>query len=131
MLIATGVLVALSLLGSINAAVLKPNSLERRSTQSCHATSHGWYVSYSVLIRVPFGGKSDCDATFKAIHGGRKFTSEQSLEWDPVLISNWQCVESNGNIQLWFNSPDDQSSNINTALSSCYPTVDNFNCPDY
>lgn len=52
-------------------------------------------------------------------------------EWSAVPISNWQCVEENGNIRLWFNAAEGQSSGLNAALESRYPTVDSFNCPDY
>lgn len=52
-------------------------------------------------------------------------------EWSAVPISNWQCVEENGNIRLWFNAAEGQSSDLNAALESRYPTVDSFNCPDY
>lgn len=62
-----------------------------RPTQSCHATDHGPFVSYSVLIGVPYAGAKDCDDTYNV------------LESAEGAISNWQCVEKDGNIQLWFN----------------------------
>jgi len=124
-----GILVSLALLGSINAAVIR-NSPERRATQSCTATNHAFFVSYSVLIRVPYGGKSDCDATFHALTNAGPIIAVQDYEWDAVPLTNWQCVESNGNIQLWFNCAGGQGSDINSALESRYTSVGEFNCPD-
>lgn len=49
-----------------------------------------------------------------------------------ATITNWQCQEMVGNIQLWFNAAMYSSSSINGALESRYPSVSNgFNCPDY
>ena len=89
------------------------------ATQSCHATDHYWWVSYSVLIRVPYGGAKDCDDTYHA------------LESATASISNWQCVEKGGNIQLWFNAFPNYGSAINGALESRYPSVNSFNCADH
>jgi len=124
------ILIALTLLGSINAAV--PNirtSLERRATQSCHTTNHGIFISYSVLIGVPYAGKTDCDDTYNALTHAGPMISEQGYQWDGVPISNWQCVEQNGNIQLWFNAAANEGNDINAALESRYPSVSSFNCP--
>jgi hypothetical protein len=88
------------------------------ATQSCHGTDHYWWVSYSVLIRVPYSGAKDCDDTYHA------------LESATASISNWQCVEEDGNIRLWFNAFPNYGSAINTALESRYPSVNSFNCPD-
>ena|SRR5277367_6008841 len=89
------------------------------ATQSCHATDHFWWVSYSVLVRVPYSGAKDCDDTYHA------------LESATASISNWQCVEKDGNIQLWFNAFPNYGSDINAALESRYPSVNSFNCPDH
>jgi len=124
-----GILVALALLGSINAAVIR-TSPERRATQSCHATNHGLYVSYSILIRVPYGGKSDCDTTFHTLTNAGPILGVEAYEWDAIDLTNWQCVESSGNIQLWFNCAGEQGTDINSALESHYTSVDKFNCPD-
>lgn len=88
------------------------------ATQSCTATDHGAWVSYSVLIRIPYRGAKDCDDTYHA------------LEDADGLITNWQCVEKGGFIQLWFNTEYGDSYLINPALESRYPSVDSFNCPD-
>ena len=48
-------------------------------TQSCHAKDHFIYISYSVLIRVPYGGSKDCDATY------------HSLEDNTHSITGWKC----------------------------------------
>ena len=88
MFLSKAILLALTLMVSVNAAVLKiRNPLERRGTQSCHCTTHGWYESYSVLIRVPYIGKSDCDATYNAFEYGSPFVNNQH-EWNSVPISN-------------------------------------------
>jgi len=110
------------LMGSVNAAVLSMRtSLERRATQSCHATCHGAFASYSVQIGVPYD-RSSCDDTYN------------TLEWSgagPDDISNWQCVATdNGNTQLWFNSASGHGDKINSGLEASYPNVDSFNCPD-
>ena len=116
---------------SVNAAVPKiRTSLERRATQSCHATTHGFYESYSVLIGVPYIGKADCDATYHAIDNAGPWVNN-AHQWNAVPISNWQCVEMDGNIQLWFNAAEGQGKDINAALEWCYPSVGTFNCPDY
>lgn len=86
------------------------------ATQSCTSHNHGVFNSYSVLIGVPFLGPSQCDATFTAL--------------EQALITNWQCVEENGEVRLWFNAPIGKSSYINSQLETVYPQVNNFNCPD-
>ena len=113
-----GILIALTLMGSVNTAVLNiRTSPERRATQSCHVTYHSFWVFYSILIRVPYGGPTDCDATYHALESA-------------APISIWQCVEKNGEIQLWFNTMVNSAGGINHALESRYPSVDSFNCPD-
>lgn len=89
-------------------------------TQSCHATNHGLFNSYSVLIRVPFLGSTQCDITYNILES-----------WIP--ISNWQCVQASGNyVQLWFNAVINKSGQINGALEQVYPhVVGGFNCPDH
>jgi hypothetical protein len=90
------------------------------ATQSCHATDRLLWTSYSVYIGVPYIGAADCDATYRALRGY-------------LTLTNWQCVEKNGNIQLWFNidtaDPQEYASNINRVLGSRYPSVNSFNCP--
>ena len=94
-------------------------SITSRATQSCHAYDHGIYISFDVLIRVPYGGKDDCDATY------------HSLEDNTHSISRWKCLNNNGYVQLYFNTANwNIGDNVNAALSSRYPSVDNFNCPD-
>ena len=88
------------------------------ATQSCHAKDHYYWVSYSVLIGVPYIGPNDCDKTYHA------------LESATISLSNWQCVEKDGNIQLWFNAFPNYGSTISSTLESRYPTVNSFNCPD-
>ena len=111
------------LTGSVNAAVLNNirSSLERRATQSCHATCHGAFASYSVQIGVTYD-PSTCDNTYN------------TLEWTaagPDDISNWQCVATDdGNTQLWFNSASGEGSLISYGLEASYPDVNSFNCPD-
>jgi hypothetical protein len=88
-------------------------------TQSCHGTSHYWWTAYSVQIGIPYGGAKDCDATYHA------------LESSTTSITNWQCVEKDGDIQLWFNAFANDGAKINSALESRYPSVaGGFNCPD-
>jgi hypothetical protein len=131
MFLSKEMLIALALMGSVNAAVPGiRTSLERRATQSCHCTDNGFYESYSVLIRVPYLGSKDCDDTYKALENGGPWV-DGGHQWSEVPISNWQCVEKDGNIQLWFNAAEGQGSDINAALGSRYPSVDSFNCPDY
>jgi hypothetical protein len=78
-------------MSSVNAAVHMGTSSEHRATQSCHATSHGAWVSYSIYIGVTYSGVYKCNDTYN------------NLEDEVTNISNWQCVEENGNIRLWFN----------------------------
>jgi hypothetical protein len=133
MFLSKQILIALPFTGSVNAAVANlRTSPERRDTQSCHCTDHGFFQSYSVLIRVPYGGKADCDATYNALENGGPWSNDCGChQWSAVSISNWQCVNKGGNIQLWFNSAEGSGSDINAALESRYPSVDRFNCPDY
>jgi hypothetical protein len=116
-------------MGSINAAVpnIRP-SLERRATQSCHAKCDGLFASYSVLIRVPFGGETDCDNTFNNLYFGTYYLSNGDVS-DGIDVTNWQCVEMNGNTQLWFNGPAENGDGISAALEASYPSVNSFNCP--
>lgn len=90
-------------------------------TQSCTAINHGLFSSYSVLIRVAYRGAKFCDYTYSILES-----------WVPV--SNWQCVENDGYIQLWFNAAIgvEIARQINGALEYCYPEVaGGFNCPAY
>lgn len=110
----------------IDQPTVQPTSTQSTSqptataTQSCHAENHGeLWVSYSILIGVPFGGKSDCDATYHEL--------EKSVD---AGITIWQCVNENGNIRLWFNCIPGQGDKINRALGPRYPSVNSFNCPD-
>ena len=48
-----------------------------------------------------------------------------------IWVSNYQCVESDGDIQLWFNAFPGPGKDINVALESCYPSVNSFNCPNH
>jgi hypothetical protein len=87
--------------------------------QSCHATDHGAFASYNVLIGIPYQGARACDLTYS------------NLEFNWVGVSNWQCVENNGKIQLYFNAAVNLGSSINSGLEACYPNiVGGFNCPD-
>ena len=106
-------------MGSVNAAVLSvPASFERRATQSCQARDNLFWVSYSIYIGVPYGGPDECDGTYN------------NLEDEVTNISDWQCVEENGNIRLWFNAEGGNGSGISAVLESLYPSVNGFNCPD-
>jgi hypothetical protein len=101
-------------------AVPEPASTPSGATQSCHAINHGWWISYDVLIRVPFGGKEDCDATYK------------SLEDNTHSITNWHCENKDGYIHLYFNTAHFHlGDEVSNALKSRYPSVNSFNCPDY
>lgn len=88
-------------------------------TQHCHCHYHFFWNAYSVQIGVPYGGSSDCDATYHALYN----------LW--VGISGWQCVPtSDGDIQLWFNAYPYRNDDINGVLESRYPTIiGGFNCP--
>jgi hypothetical protein len=87
-------------------------------TQSCHCTNHWTWNSYNVLIGIPYQSASACDNTYHLLES-----------W--VAISNWQCVENNGNTQLYFNAGIWQNGNINNGLNAAYPNVaGGFNCPD-
>jgi len=118
MLLSKDILTSLILIGSVRGTAL-PNphtSLQRRASQSCHATDHYFRVSYSILIGFPYYGVGGCDNTYNAIY-------------DSVAISNWQFVEADDrNIQLWLNAYTGYGSSINSALKSCYRSVNSFNC---
>jgi hypothetical protein len=93
-----------------------PTPTPTPATQSCTTVNHGFWCAYSILIRVPYIGPSDCDATYNA------------LEWSAgAEVSNWQCVKEDGYIRLWFNGDGDVG-DINSALESRYPSVNRFNC---
>ena len=93
-----------------------PTPTPQQATQSCTTKDHNWFLSYSILIRVPYAGPNDCDATYHALE-------------HTVPISSWQCVNEDGNIRLWFNAYYDQGDAISRILQSRYPTVNSFNCP--
>jgi hypothetical protein len=103
----------------VNRQSIKPVSTAV-GTQSCHATDHGAFASYSVLIGIPYQGSQACDNTYS------------NLEFNFVGVSSWQCGENNGNIQLFFDAQTNLGSNINSGLDACYPNiVEGFNCPNY
>ena len=126
MLYSKKVLATVGFIGTVNAAVLNtPTPLERRATQSCTATCHWVFASYSVWIGVPFG-ETDCDDVYNGLETNADFG------YDGCEISNWQCVEAgDGNTQLWFNAPSGFSQCLNSALEGLYYDIDGgFNCPD-
>jgi hypothetical protein len=86
--------------------------------QSCHATDHGAYASYNVEIYIPYV-ESSCDNTYNILDNG----------YD---ITNWQCVESDGNTELYFNGPLDEEVKLNGALLTAFPNIaGGFNCPGH
>jgi hypothetical protein len=126
MFLSKKILTSLTFMGSVNAAVLNiRNSAERRATQSCHATCHGAFASYSVWIGVPYDSQS-CDDTYNSLEYNVDF------RYDGCEISNWQCVRAgDGKTQLWFNAPSGFSQCLNSALEGSYLNIDGgFNCPD-
>jgi hypothetical protein len=103
---------------SVQRRGLGPTSTQS-GTQSCHCRPQfGFWNSYSVLITIPYQGPSPCDNTYHILES-----------W--VAISNWQCVEKDGNTQLYFNSAAYRSSWINNGLLAAFPNVGGgFNCKD-
>jgi len=81
-------------------------------TTVCSLTDNFLWIAWSVWIPIPYVGAKDCDALYKAIEKG-------------VAMSNWQCVEKEQDIQLWFNSPDAENENYGThidiGIQSHYP----------
>src|SRR5262249_3524975 len=92
--------------------VTAPAPSTTQATQSCHATNQGLFNSYSVLIRIPYQGATDCNDTYDVLESG-------------VPISNWQCVEKDGDTQLYFNAAIgvEISAQINGALEARCPNV--------
>ena len=101
-------------------AASESTSTPSGDTQSCHAENNILFVTYSVLIRIPYAGKDDCDATHKAL---QDVTNS---------ITGFECKRDiKGYIYLSFNTANwFYALDINNALESRYPSVDEFNCPD-
>lgn len=127
MIIFKNILVALTLLGSVNAAAISEirpeirhfSELASRAEQSCHVTDNWLWASYNIWIGVPYGGASDCDATKSALN-------------DVTVVTLYKCrKDENGYIRLNFNSNTNRGQEINQALSIRYPSVNKFNCPKY
>jgi len=119
--------IGLTFIVSLNAAALniRSPSLERRATQSCHATDHSIFASYSVWIGVPYDS-GNCDTAYHYLEYG-----DGSTIFDGCAISSWKCVKaSQGQTQLYFNAPKGEAACINPALEEAYPSVGEFNCPD-
>lgn len=115
MLLSKKILTGLTLMGSVNAAVLRKRI--EPNTSTCDVKDNFLWQSFSILIGVPFLGASECDTIFHdlgGLNGG---------------VSNWQCVEENGNIRLWFNNFDNASGRINRDLEGAFPGI-SFNCVD-
>ena len=108
---------AVAVAGSISSALAQPT---KRAVQSCHATDHGLFASYSVDIGITYANGVGCDDIYNAIENN-------------VGISNWQCVaDGSGNTQLYFDAGTYNAAGINSALEQEYPSIDGgFNCPDY
>jgi len=104
---------------TIAAVSATPSPSPKPATQSCQVTAHVFWCAFSILIRVPYIGPSDCNATYDALESG---TGAEAA------LTNWKCVKENGFIRLWFNAAG-KSENINAALQSRYPSVNDFNCP--
>jgi hypothetical protein len=100
---------------SVQPRGLGPTSTQS-GTQSCHCVEHGAFNSYGVLINIPYQGASACDNTYSLLHS-----------W--VAISNWQCIEKNGDTQLYFDAAVSWGAFINSGLEAAYPNVaGGFNC---
>jgi hypothetical protein len=115
MLLSKKILAALTLMGSVNAAVLKKRIDPNTST--CDTEDHFLWQSFSILIGVPYVGEYQCDDIYNALGG----------VWSG--FSNWQCAEENGNVRLWFNGVDDASGTVNSDLEWEFPGI-SFNCQD-
>jgi len=127
MFLSKKILIALILMGSVNAAVITIRSPQRRDVQSCHATNHGLFNSYNVWVGVSFGSQS-CDNTYNWLEYG---DDPRDID-NGCEISSWKCEEAgDGNTQLYFNSGINLSGCINSALEQAYPTVSTFNCPGH
>ena len=88
------------------------------ATQSCQVISYKLFCFFDILIRVPYIGPSDCDATFDALK--RKAVAG-------VELSEWACENENGFIRLRFDLSG-KSGFVDEILQSRYPSVDGFNC---
>jgi hypothetical protein len=80
-------------------------------TQSCHCMNRWTYNAHKVLIRSPYQSASACDNMYHLLES-----------W--VTISNWQCVENDGNTQLYFNAGIWENGKINSGLNVAYPNVE-------
>jgi len=86
--------------------------------QSCYGTDHFLWVSYTVNIGVPYDS-AVCDPTY------------HDLESETWSVTNWHCVERDGNTLLWFSTTPNWAYRINKVLESHFPSVaGGFNCPD-
>lgn len=85
--------------------------------QSCTATDHGAWNSYSIDIGVTLTGGAQCDDIYNKL----------DLAANDVLLTDWQCVaDPCGYIQLWFDVTSGSSqigSELNTALTGLFPSV--------
>jgi len=115
MLLSKTILTALTLMGSVNAAALKKRI--DPGTSTCDTTDNFLWESFSILIGSPYGGPDECDTTYHALEGATD------------AVSNWQCVEEDGNIRLWFNEIQDAADSINNELEYLFQGI-SFNCHD-
>jgi hypothetical protein len=120
-------LIFLIFIGSVKAAALTTRGYleSATTTQSCHATCHGAFASYSIWVGVPYGGSPTCDNTYEILE-----TDGTDAIYNGCLISSWKCTQADdGNTQLWFNAPAHKSGCLNSALERSYTDVNSFNCP--
>ena len=120
-------LIFLIFIGSVKAAALTTRGYleSATTTQSCHATCHGAFASYSIWVGVPYGGSPTCDNTYEILE-----TDGTDAIYNGCLISSWKCVQADdGNTQLWFNAPRGKNDCLNRALERSYTDVNSFNCP--
>jgi hypothetical protein len=79
---------------SISASTTTPTSTPgpTKPTTDCSLTDHELWIAWSVWIPIPYAGANNCDELYKDIERG-------------VDLTDWQCVEKDLDIQLWFNTP--------------------------
>ena len=115
MLLFKKILTALALMGSVNAAALKKRINPLTST--CDTKNYFFWVSFSILIGSPYDISPQCDTIYDALEGATN------------SVSNWQCLDEDGFIRLWFNEVQSMADAINNELEALFQSI-YFNCHD-
>lgn len=104
---------------TITETITAPAPTPTQVTATCQVKYHVFWDAYSILIGMPYQGAALCNDIFDILYQGEE-----------GYVTQWQCVNENGNIRLWFIDRTHDRADINRLLTGFFPNVaGGFQCP--